>query len=424
MLLRSGYPRYEEYDKKTEEMIHSIKHSGLLSWGITFWVLFLIACTDMRKDKSDNATSSILKNSDLPVLNFEVKLLALDANEACEIADYNNDGMLDISAGRNWYAGPDYVPRPLRDVGEFGKDYLENNGEHAFDVDGDGWTDIVAGSFIPTEVYWYKNPGKEGLAIGKLWSRQVLQETASQNEISFLYDFNGDSKPEYIANSWEQTNQQLIWEIEAKGPDFTMQKHVVGSANGHGIGFGDINGDDLDDLLFQDGWYEHPQGDPMKEPWTLHSDWNWKHSSCPMIVTDLNGDARNDVIRGNGHNYGVYWMEQLAAKDGKTQWKQHIIDDSWSQAHALAWADLDGDGKKDLITGKRVRAHSGKDPGSDEPAMLYCYSWNINTMSFNKRIIAEGVGTGLFIRTDDLDKNGKLDIVVSGKSGTYLLLNQ
>ena len=358
-------------------------------------------------------------------LHFKVRFLAMDSNEACEIADYNNDGILDISAGRNWYAGPDYVPRPLRNVGEFRKDYLENNGEHAIDVDGDGWLDIVTGSFIPTEVCWYKNPGKEELAIGRLWTRHTLQkETASQNELTYLRDFNGDGKPEYIANSWGKENKQLIWEIKADASTFSMQKHTIGSANGHGIGFGDINGDQREDILFQNGWYERPAGDPLAQTWTLHSDWDWKHSSCPMIVTDLNGDGKNDVIRGNAHAYGLFWMEQLPAKAGKTQWVEHVIDDSWSQAHALAWVDLDGDRNKDLITGKRVRAHSGRDPGADEPAAMYYYTWDKKTKTFTRKIIAKGVGTGLFIRTADLDENGKLDIVVSGKSGTYLLLNQ
>lgn len=189
-------------------------------------------------------------------------------------------------------------------------------------------------------------------------------------------------------------------------------------------GFGDINGDQREDILFQNGWYERPAGDPLAQTWTLHSDWDWKHSSCPMIVTDLNGDGKNDVIRGNAHAYGLFWMEQLPAKAGKTQWVEHVIDDSWSQAHALAWVDLDGDGNKDLITGKRVRAHSGRDPGADEPAAMYYYTWDKKTKTFTRKIIAKGVGTGLFIRTADLDENGKLDIVVSGKSGTYLLLNQ
>ncbi len=362
--------------------------------------------------------------SALPQLNFTVRLLAVDGNEACEIADYNNDGILDISAGRNWYAGPDYVPRPLRDVGEFSKDYLENNGEHAIDMDGDGWIDILSGSFVPKEVCWYKNPGKEGLILGKLWTRYTLQETAANNEITYLRDFNGDSQPEYVANSWTDTNEQLIWKIVSEASDISMEKSYVGNANGHGIGFGDINGDNREDILFKNGWYERPVGEPLAQAWELHADWEWKHASCPMIVTDLNGDGMNDVILGNGHDYGVYWMEQLPAKENMTQWKKHIIDESWSQAHALAWVDIDGDGSKDLITGKRVRAHSGRDPGADEPAALYYYTWNKKTETFTRRIIAEGVGTGLFIRTADLDNNGKTDIVVSGKSGTYLLLNQ
>ncbi|MFY0653383.1 MAG: VCBS repeat-containing protein [Cyclobacteriaceae bacterium] len=363
-------------------------------------------------------------NGQPPQLNFEVKLLAIDPNEACDIADFNNDGILDISAGRNWYAGPEYVPRPLRDVGEFGKDYLENNGEHAYDVDGDGWMDIVSGSYLPTEVCWYKNPGKEGLAFGKLWERFSLGQTATRNEISYLRDFNGDGKPEYVANSWDVKSEQLIWEFVPDSSGFKLQKSIVGSANGHGIGFGDINADGQEDILFLGGWYERPAGNPLIQTWTLHSDWKWEHSSCPMIVTDLNGDGMNDVIRGIGHNYGLFWMEQLPIKEGQVQWKQHVIDDTWSQAHALAWVDLDGDGSKDLITGKRVRAHSGKDPGANEPAAIYYYTWDPERQRFTRNTIAEGVGTGLFIRTADLDKNGKLDIVVSGKSGTYLLLNK
>ena len=357
-------------------------------------------------------------------LSFTKKLLAIDPNEACEIADFNKDGILDVSAGRNWYAGPDYVARPIRAIEEFGKDYQENNGEHAVDVDGDGWLDIVAGSFVPQEVHWYKNPGKDALAIGKLWPKKLLHETAKQNEITYLHDFNGDGKPEYVANSWNAKNQQLIWKIKFGGPNPMMQKCTVGDANGHGIGFGDVNGDGREDILFQDGWYERPDGDPLAQPWTLHKDWTYKHASCPMIVTDLNEDGLNDVIWGSGHDYGVYWMEQLPPVDGKTQWKQHVIDKSWSQAHALAWVDLDGDGKKDLITGKRVRAHSGRDPGAKEPPSIYYYTWDKTTLTFTRKLIVEGVGTGLFIRTADLDKNGKLDIVVSGKSGTYLLFNK
>ncbi|MBT8043457.1 MAG: VCBS repeat-containing protein [Verrucomicrobiae bacterium] len=355
---------------------------------------------------------------------FETKLLAIDANEACAIADFNKDGVLDVSAGRNWYAGPDYAPRPLRNIGEFGKDYLENNGEHAVDVNGDGWLDIVSGTFLKKEVYWYENPGKDGLAIGKLWKRHLLAETASHNEIALMHDFDGDGRPEYIANSWQAKNPQLIWKLIKKDKQMTMEKCTVGGCNGHGIGFGDVNNDGREDILFGNGWYERPAGDPFKATWILHEDWQWKHASCPMVVTDLNGDGRNDILYGNGHDYGVFWMEQLEPKDGATQWKRHIIDKSWSQAHAIAWIDLDGDGNNELVTGKRVRGHSGKDPGSNEKPSIYYYTWDKKSQKFSRHLIVEGVGTGLFIRSADLDQNGHPDLAVSGKSGTYLLFQK
>jgi hypothetical protein len=355
---------------------------------------------------------------------FVVKQLALDPNEACAISDFNKDGHLDVSAGRNWYAGPDFISRPLREIAEFGEDYLENNGEHVFDVNQDGWPDLISGSFMPAEVHWYENPGTKGLAFGKLWKKHLLATTAEKNEITWLHDFDGDGTPEYVANSWQADSPQLLWKLIRKDRKATMEKCEIGGCNGHGIGFGDINGDGREDLLFGNGWYERPEGNPFTAAWILHEDWTWKSASCPMIVTDLNGDGRNDVIYGNGHDYGLYWMEQGVPADGKTQWIRHEIDASWSQAHALAWIDLDGDGKEELVTGKRVRGHSGRDPGAHEKPSLYRYTWDKAALKFTRHLIADGVGTGLFIRHADLDGNGRSDLAVSGKDGTYLLFQK
>lgn len=367
-------------------------------------------------------------------LEFSIQALTVDANEGIAVADFNQDGKLDIAAGRNWYAAPDFVARSLRNIDDW-NGYVESNGDFACDVNGDGRIDVIAGSFLPTAVYWYENPGPDKLALGLQWPKHLLVDTGySANEGTLMHDIDGDGRPEWITNSWNKNNPTIIWRLATttSGDGSEAQEsvqliaHVIGeNANGHGMGFGDINNDGREDVMVGTGWYERPAAGPFSSAWTFHADWVLP-ASVPCIIRDVDGDGINDILWAKGHDYGLFWWQgQGPNEQGKLQWKEHLIDKSYSQAHCLHMADLDGDGALELITGKRVRAHNGRDPGGTEQACLYYYKWIQAQLRFERHTIAEGlVGTGLQIRTADLDGNGKLDIAVAGKSGTYLLFQK
>ncbi|QEF99849.1 FG-GAP repeat protein [Stieleria maiorica] len=389
-------------------------------------------------------------------VEFTVRMLALDANEGIAAGDVDGDGKTDLVAGRQWYKGGDWAARPLRNIDDW-NGYVQSNGDYLFDVNGDGRLDVIAGSFLPTEVFWYENPGEEALRLGKQWPAHLLKDTKkSQNEGQLFEDLDGDGRPEWIVNSWKKDCPMMVYRLvdrpagnDAAADDgesgakagggkkaaaqaspsakYALAGHMLGeSANGHGVAVGDLNGDGKIDVLVGQGWYEQPQSDPWGQPWIFHADWDL-HSSLPMIVTDLDQDGDSDLIIGKGHDYGLSWWEQTDPdkETGKLSFTVHEIDSSYSQPHTLAWVDLDGDGNKDLITGKRYYAHNSRDPGGTEPPCLYYYTWDQESKSFERHTIDEGhVGCGLQIVAEDLNGDSKVDIAVAGKSGTYLLLAQ
>lgn len=374
------------------------------------------------------ATCPLIAQDAIP---FEVQFLAVDSNEGCDVGDLDGDGKLDVIAGRYWFRNGDWVARPVRLIEDW-NGYVDSNGDFLWDVNGDGHLDVIAGAFGPTVVHWFENPGPEGLQRGLLWNKHVLQDTGySSNEASFMRDIDGDGTPEWITNSWNRDNPVLVWQLKNKKNDDgsespTLIPHVIGKVtNGHGMGFGDVNNDGREDILVGSGWYERPEGDPFAKEWTFHKDWE-RALSCPVLVRDLNGDGKNDVIWGNPHDFGLYvWFSEGWDDDGKWQYREELADNTYSQLHAIEFFDLDGDGQDELVTGKRVRAHNGNDPGGQDPSTVCYYTWDKDAKKFERHQIHRGeVGIGLQIRAADLDGDGDLEIVVAGKDGTQILWNR
>lgn len=355
------------------------------------------------------------------MLEFERVKIGSATYEAASAFDVDNDGVIDIVSGEYWFAGPDFkkqhkICNVLQE-----NEYYDDFADYPMDVNGDGYPDIITGGWWGKTLRWRENP--RGRPVP--WKVHDIAETGPIETIRF-WDIDRDGYVEAVPNAGGSvTVYKLVRDAAGRGTG-KFTKHVIKESGcGHGLGFGDINGDDRGDFVVPDGWIEAPQH-PLHAKWTWHPEFKLGAASVPILVYDVNGDGLADLIVGQAHDYGLYWLRQNRDNAGRRTWDKHVIDSTRSQYHDMVLADIDNDGQVELITGKRYRAHNGNDPGSADP--LGVYYFEINGGKFNRITLDYGPpskasGVGIYFWVADITGNGFEDILAPGKEGLYLFKN-
>ncbi len=356
--------------------------------------------------------------SGVPQATFFVHRLGTDHAEGITTLDMNNDGLPDLVSGAYWYENPGpqggvWKQHQFRTVGIIGE-FVSDSGEWAVDVNHDGAPDIVTTGWMLNGIWWYENPKKPDV----MWQKHFIADSYD-TEGGWMDDINGDGKPDLVLAHYNHSG--VLW-VDFSGPEPVV--HHVGdtSQDGHGIGIADVDGDGKADILTPYGWFQNI--DANHDQWTFHADWNLGDAGFPILGYDVNNDGKMDIIYGQGHSYGLYWLEQQGNSSNR-HWIRHVIDESYSQIHALKLADIDGDGEPELLTGKRYRGHSGHDPGSHDPLVIYYYKIDRKAATFQRYPIAVNgtAGAGTQFVTLDIDGDGDIDIATAGKTGVHLYEN-
>ena len=394
--------------------------------------------------------------------NFrERRVTDLYYSEGVAAGDLNHDGKKDVVAGAFYYLGPDFkVAREIYPSQTYNPS-TKNNGtytdsflQYVYDFNGDGWPDVLKINF---EGAWlYINPRDEN----RHWDvYEVVHKIAA--ETTQLADLDGDGKPELLLSQGSADETQYgyakpNWSDPTKPwkVTFISDKSDRGP---HGLGVGDVNGDGRMDVLQASGWWEQPLAG-TSGLWKFHpvADFGGGPDTgmerpfaggADMFVYDVNNDGRPDVITSLGaHGCGLVWMEQIPDGAGESTWKKHLImgnpadpmsaRSEWEETdksvafcelHALAFADMDGDGLKDIVTGKRWWSHGDNfgSPDAQAAPMLYWFALQRTggNVSFVPHLIHNNSGVGTQLVVTDMNGDQRPDVLTSARKGTFIFFN-
>lgn len=395
------------------------------------WLIFPLACflTNMPLDaaRGDDATGITWKKTQLD---------KVFRSEGVAVGDINKDGKADILTGEVWYEAPDWFMREVRPPSNF------KDGAHGYsksfacwtdDINTDGWLDVVVVGFPGQACHWYENmKNKPGH-----WNEHLICNDAS-NETTNYADLFGTGKRVLIMGTHPDGKEgQMCWFApDEKNPTAPWIMHSISGPGApkakipgtdkfsHGLGVGDINGDGRPDVLVTAGWWEQPEKDDGK-PWKFHKT-DLGPLCADMFAYDVDGDGKADVVSSSAHNYGIWWRQQKSSDKNEPSFVQNVLFEKiFSQSHALHCVDINGDGQKDLVTGKRFWAHGPKgDVAAGDPAVIYWFEAKKakdGIVTFIPHEIDNDSGIGTQFTVADVNGDKLPDIVVSNKKGTFLI---
>lgn len=285
----------------------------------------------------------------------------------------------------------------------------------AADLNADGLPDLIAGDETGIRIYWneYQPP----------WVRHVIV-SGFRTQSAVAADFTGRGGLDVISGDIENDHKIFLYSAPDWKPTLLYSgARLIQSAAMDVDGDGDI---DFIGAQYRPGfifWLEHPK-DPLHDPWPFHLIDDATKGGVTgvhgLLIADIDRDGKPDLVANSGWPDGSFpdslaWFRIPAAPRTAERWERNIFADRDAPglSHYLGVGDVNGDGRLDLASAAKIGPKGNWFAWWEQPVEA--------RKPWTKHLIAQDQEGATNILIADLNGDGKPDFLASRGHGKGLV---